>query len=98
VPDGTYSLRARALRRRRGLRQGRLPAPALGLALDATGYNYDQSLARAIAFALGSTVSISRPPAGGLTTAGEYMQVVLRLGGPALIALTLFALGGRVKR
>ena len=51
-----------------------------------------------IAYSLGTATSIINGPDAALTTEGEFMRVGLRVIGPALLGLGIFAMRGRIKR
>ena len=66
--------------------------------LYAWGFPSQRSLVDALTFSAKSTTSLFRPPDQPLTTAGEWLNMVLRLLGPLFFGLALLSLRGRVKR
>jgi uncharacterized protein YjbI with pentapeptide repeats len=51
-----------------------------------------------IAYSLGTATSIINGPDAALTIEGEFMRVALRVIGPSLLGLGVFAMRGRIKR
>jgi uncharacterized protein YjbI with pentapeptide repeats len=68
------------------------------LLLEAWGFPSEQSFLHALTFSAKSTTSLFRPPDEPLTTAGEWLNMALRLLGPLFFGLALLSLRGRVKR
>jgi hypothetical protein len=61
------------------------------------GFTRSTSYWKSLLFAFRSTLSLTDAPVN-LTAWGGLFQAILRLTGPVLLALTLLALRGRVKR
>ena len=86
-----------------GLRAGRsLVALAVVMAVSAAvfrlwGFTHPATYWKSLLFAFRSTISLTDAQVN-LTAWGGLFQALLRLTGPALLALTLLALRGRVKR
>jgi hypothetical protein len=66
--------------------------------LYAWGFPSQHSFLDALTFSAKSTTSLFRPPDEPLTTAGEWLNMALRLLGPLFFGLALLSLRGRVKR
>jgi hypothetical protein len=64
----------------------------------AWGFPSQQSFLDALTFSAKSTTSLFRAPDQPLTTAGEWLNMALRLLGPLFFGLALLSLRGRVKR
>lgn len=72
---------------------------ALTLGLMACGLKSDAPFAEVLVYVLASTTVLARPPNDlDLSTEGAYLQVIARVVGPALFALSLLALRSRVRR
>lgn len=69
-----------------------------GVLLYAWGFPSHQSFLDALTFSAQSTTSLFRAPVEPLTTAGEWLNMALRLLGPLFFGLALLSLRGRVKR
>ena len=78
---------------------GALAAVVFGLAVGfwLVGFTHSTSYWKSLLFAFRSTISLTDAQVN-LTAWGGLLQAVLRLTGPVLLALTLLALRGRVKR
>ncbi|MEI8412087.1 MULTISPECIES: pentapeptide repeat-containing protein [unclassified Kribbella] len=68
------------------------------LGLYAWGFTEPTTLTTSVLYSAYSTVSLLRAPERDLTTAGQFMDIALRLLGPLFFGLILLALRGRVKR
>jgi len=70
------------------------------LVLNAFGFqdSVDSSRGNPFLFVVGSLVNVTTFDTEVLTTTGQGIRVVLRLVGPVLLGLTVFAVRGRVKR
>ncbi len=89
APPGDPVFRATATTPRGGLVfEEKAGPPATGL----------HQMPRGILFAAQSTTALLRGPERGLTLMGEWVHLLLRLGGPVLLGLGALALRGRVKR
>jgi hypothetical protein len=89
------------LRASRALIALALTAVAFAFLFDWWGFSSDRPFGPALIFSIESTSSLFRVPETGgsdLTSAGEILQVVLRLLGPLFFGLTLLSVRGRVKR
>jgi hypothetical protein len=71
---------------------------AFAILLYAWGFPSQQSFLDALTFSAQSTTSLFRAPVEPLTTAGEWLNMALRLLGPLFFGLALLSLRGRVKR
>jgi hypothetical protein len=62
------------------------------------GFKAEKTFLRSLIYSANSTTSLLRPPETALTTAGQLLEIGLRLLGPLLFGLLLLSLRGRVKR
>jgi hypothetical protein len=60
--------------------------------------NVEHNYAKSILLLAQTSVGLSRPMPSELTSIGSTIQIAMRITGPALLALVVLALRGRVKR